>query len=377
MRKFLLTALAVAMVAAPALAGDFTFEGEYTLQGFAWDDAGDSGFGMARTDGYYTNDLEAILTLKAGDVSAVVDLAVVSSAYNELAGHTPVRGDDIVDNYWITAKLTDGLTLKTGEYALDWGNCIAIDDQGGYNIALIYTLNENTTLSGTIGKNSEGDSGAEDADVDHYVISALMKNLGPFSKLNAHLVYQMDEIAETTDQLIGLEYGIAAGPVALSGEAGFFSGDNAEGNYLLLIAGLKEVVGFDLNVLLFQSSDDMFTGFGESWSPLLIAGNDDGEWYDDFSAALPVPTTWANTTIFGLTGSYAVNDKLTIGGAVAMITETEDTFVGLEVTEIDLTATYQVTENLSLMAGYGTMSVDTTWPEWDVSLLTAKATLTF
>ncbi len=366
MRKFLLTALAVAMMAAPALAGDVTIGGKYMLQGYAWDVDG-------YTDGYYINDFEAILTLKSGDVTAVADLELVDSNYDgfgEVSGHTPVRGSDIVDNYYITAKLMDGLTLKTGEYALDWGNKIAIFNQGGYNIGITYSL-DMLDLAFTIGKAVEADNWftGEDADIDVYVLSAIFKKAGPFSKLNLHLAYVMGEEindgyygynADFSDSLIGIEYAAAIGPVALSGEAGFFSGDYSEGNYFLLIAGLKELVGFDLNVLLFQASDDM-SSWGENWSPLLVVGNDDAEWFDD---------TWGNTTFYGVNGSYAVNDKLSIGGAVVMITPTDGDW---DVTEIDVTGTYKVADNFSVMAGAGMVSGDIP----DITLYTAKAMFTF
>jgi hypothetical protein len=374
MKKFILLVLAVVFAAAPALAGDVALSGKYWFQGYQLTDNNTD-----VVDAWYIDDYELIVKVTQGDVQAVVDLEVADNNRDDLFGNARARhsgagsaSTDIVDQYYVTGKLMDGLVLKAGCYYLSFGANIAIFRQGGFNVGAVYSLDA-VDLGLTIAKTSEGSTTDADADTDLNVISANFKKAGPFTKLNVILAYNAAEesttpvVAESTDTFLGAEFAIPAGPVALSGELGTFSGDNKSGDYLFLAAGLKDLVGFDLNAIVLYSTlpDAGKTfGFGEAFQPLLILLNNDLGYINPGNSDL---------TLLLLTGSYAVNDKVTIGAAllpVAQLTDEGDA-IG---TEIDVTATYKFADNLNIMAGLGYFMPDGDDP---VQLLTTKATFSF
>ncbi len=387
MKKFILLVLAVVFAAAPALAGDVALSGKYWFQGYQLSE-GDA------SDAWYIDDYELIVKVTQGDVQAVVDLEVNDANRNELFGNGPTGdlpydrprhsgagslSDDIVDQYYVTGKVMDGLVLKAGSYYLSFGANIAIFRQGGFNIGGVYSL-DSVDLGLTIAKLAEGDNTTgdfKDADTDLNIITANFKKAGPFTKLNLILGMMMAEeatapavVAETSDTFFGAEFALPVGPVALSGELGTFSGDLKSGDYLYVVAGLKDVVGFDFNAhLLYSTLPDAGKSFGwsEAFQPLLILLNNDLA-YANFANS--------DLTALLLTGSYAVNDKITIGGALLPLAQGTDSGDAIG-TEIDVTATYKAADNFTIMAGLGDVMWDDAISSDDTMLLTTKATFSF
>jgi len=384
MKKFLLIALAVAFGATTAVAGDVTASGKYWLSGQMLDTKS-SPAGNKVSDAFYLNDFQLNTTVTQGAVAAFINWEIVDSNKGELAGLSRNRHSngvtDIVSNYYITYKASDALTLKTGSYGLQWGRGLFISDtrnstntQGvvGYNIGVAYGL-EMVDLGLTISQLAEADyvesaTKTVDADVVGYLLSAGFKKAGPFTKLNIYLLDVMQDKGLFTyvsgaspsksATLIGVDFAVPAGPVALAGELGFFGGDivgatavsKSEGNYVELEAGFKELVGFDLNLGILYSSDKATSStYGDNWSPLLLLGNNHltATNFDN-----------GNKTLVWIAGSYAVNDKVTLGGVILPYAQATKVVTGSKKlgTEVDLTATFKLADNATYSASYGTVS---------------------
>ncbi|MCJ7500247.1 hypothetical protein MUP29_08320 [bacterium] len=362
MKKLSIILLVLAFAASfvsVALAGDMSVRGYFTLDGEKVDGMdrgqipGGKNFNKDTSEAWFDNEVKLYFTFTEGDVTAhwrmeVSDTEGLSSATG--------TGGNIVDDYWVKWQINDSFAFKTGEYFHGWGLDIANDVFGGYNLELMWG-NDTMDVSAAIMKKAEADTttGAgsyEDADTDIISLDVDFKSVGPFTKLAAHYAMGDDEVTDESATLMGLEWGVPIGPVSWMGEYGAFGGD-FDGDYIYTELGFDDLVGLGLTLGYFSSSEDLADQYEEDWQPFQIL-------LDDVSAASATVgnTNNANATIIFVGGNHNFTDKLNVGlkYATADFTKTPaglDDAVG---TEIDVTASYKLADNITYKAAVGSFS---------------------
>lgn len=360
MKKLSMILLALALVLAytvPAMAihigddrdpavGSLGINGQYVLDGEKVDYDGDEA-------AWYDNDVDVNFTWKLGDITV--------RWRAELDDTEGLQGDKnpagIVDDLWMTYKLSDALTLKIGEFFIG-SSAIADDTTGGFNVQAMYGMDAVDLAFAIVKKVEDGGSSSADAagdeDTDRLVLSADFKEAGPMTKLYFAYVMEDNQATEEGASFMLLDAAAPIGPVALGFQYGSFggtdgtSGADAEGNYMLVDIGLEELIGFDLNFQYFSASDDLYGGWEEDYAPYQIIQDE----------VVLTSETSRDMTTMALTGSYAYNDKLSLGAAFIMA---ETTDAGDEIgTEFDVMATYKIADNVTYKAAIGSFSDDTT-----------------
>jgi hypothetical protein len=363
---FTVPAMAIHVGEADAPDGALGVTGRYQFDGEAKDVDG------TKSD-FYDDDLDIQLVLEMGDVKAQVSL--------EMADTNPFEGTankSPVDNYYIQWAAMDNLDLKIGEYGLSFARTIGTDAAGARNIQATYSMDA-LSISGAIIVEDDGSNakdvagipapanswdpayagtitvGPTDDDNNTLYLKLSAKEAGPFTKLDLVSYTQMndvtsaqantaggfDDLSAGENSYTGVDLALPIGPVDLAFEYGANGGD-IDGTFMLVEIGLEDLVGFDLGVNYFASSDDYLAAYDENaWSPMTIFGDNINEGCYDMTAI------WVDA-------SYAVNDKLTVTGQVLVSAEND---AGDEYgTEVDVGLKYKIADNVSYAAAYGTYS---------------------
>ena len=388
MKKFSITLLALALAfvfTVPAMAihvgeadgpeGSLGITGRYQFDGEARDIDGEK-------KDFYDDDLDLSITMTKGDVKAWVGL--------EIADTNPWEGNGNkapVDGYYVDWSAMDNLNVKIGEYGLAFARGIGTDAAGARNIQATYSMDA-LSISGAIIVENDGANGSgieangiaavaaspaagtaavayagtiinRDASDDNNTLYLKLsaKEAGPFTKLDLVSYTQMNTIqnaqADSTTGLyvdlpesaensyLGVDLALPIGPVGLAFEYGANGGD-LDGTFMLAEIGLGDLVGFDLGINYFTSSDDYLKSYdANAWSPGMILGDQINEDVLDM-------------TIIWVDASYAVNDKLSVNGMAVVSAENDagDAYG----TEINVGLKYKIADNISYAASYGTYS---------------------
>lgn len=343
--SIILLALALALVfTVPAMAihvgdadspeGELGITGRYQFDGEAWDVDGD------KID-LFDDDMDISIVLQKGPVKAFLGL--------EPADTNPAEGNankNIVDNYYVEWTAMDNLKVKIGEYGMGFAREIGTTDLGERNIQVTYMMDA-LDISAALLKADDGANNApfpdpvNEDDDDTIVIMLSAKEAGPFEKLDVIAISEQNDISADENSYTGVDLALPLGPVAFAMEYGANGGD-LEGNFMLFEIGLEDLVGFDLGVNYFMSSDDYAGAYdGNDWSPAMILGDQINEELADIS-------------VIYLTAGYGVNDKLNINGTAVVAAENDagDDYG----TEIDVGLKYQLADNVSYKLAYGTYS---------------------
>jgi hypothetical protein len=291
---------------------------------------------------WYDDDMEIVLRLNQGTVTGVVDLEITDD--ENFDGTSKDRTGDLVDNYWVEWAAMDNLKVKIGEYGLSFGAKVLIYAKpAAHHIGVTYQLDA-VDLGFYLGKVDEGAEKNDDViedDVDSISLLVNVKSVDFFSKL-AFLYVTQDDSVDNQLTYIGFDSKFMAGPVAVNLEYGSVGSDDATydgGNFLLAQIGLDDVVGFDFNVDYFSSSeefdDTMLSATGGDFYPYMIVTFRSG-FLGDLNEC----------TLIGLSGSYAINDKMTLVGKVLASGTygVDDDSVG---TEIDAHLKYKFDDNVN------------------------------
>jgi hypothetical protein len=377
MKKLSITLLALALAlvfTAPAMAihvgeadspdGALGISGRYQFDGEAKDVDG------TKSD-FYDDDLDIQLVLELGDVKAQVSL--------EMADTNPFEGTankSPVDNYYVQWAAMDNLTLKIGEYGIAFARGIGTDAAGARNIQATYSMDA-LSITGAIMVEDDGSNNSVDGtpipvdpwdpayagtitavtedDNNTLYLKLSVKEAGPFTKLDLVSYTQMNDnaaaqansvgpdtkITSSENSYTGVDLALPIGPVDLAFEYGANGGD-IDGTFMLVEIGLEELVGFDLNVNYFTSSDDYLAAYDENaYSPMIILGDNINEGCYDL-------------TTITVDASYAVNDKLTITAQALLSAENDagDAYGS----EFDVGLKYKIADNVSYAAAYGSYS---------------------
>ena len=342
MKKLSITLLALALALAftvPAMAihigddqspeGSIGFTGRYQFDGETRDIDGE-------TVDFFDDDLDVSITMIKGDVKGFVGLEIADTPDFAGAGHVNANVSNIVDNYYVEWSAMDNLKVKIGEYGLAFGRAIGTDGAGERQIQVTYSMDA-LSISGALMKAVNGDE--DENDTLYVKLSA--KEAGPFTKLDVVSYGQMNDLTTTENSYTGVDLALPIGPVALAFEYGANGGD-LDGTFMLAEIGLEELVGFDVGVNYFASSDDYAGPYdGNDWAPGMILG-------DQINGGV------ADMTAIWLTFGYGVNDKLSLN-AKAILSAEDD--AGNEYgTEIDVGLKYKLADNINYQAKYGTYS---------------------
>ena len=348
--SIIMLALALALVmAVPAMAihvgspdspdGELGVTGRYQFDGESRDIDGE-------THAFFDDDLDIAFKWGMGDVVAYVSLEMSDRIFeggNGGSRDSEDTNDDTnfkvpaVDNYYIEWAVMDNLKLKIGEYVIDFGRLVGLDGAGASNIQLKYSM-ENLDISGALVKNFEDNTPGDDNDDDEIILQLDVKNVGPFTKLAAASYTEMNDNSATENSYMGLDVGLDIGPVGLGFEYGANGGD-LDGDFYVLEVGLGGLIGFDLNVNYFQSSDDYLTPYaGNDWSPVLIYGDNVNGDMTDTSAI------WVDAT-------YNLNDAMRL--SAQYLFQAENDAGDAWGTEFDFGLRWAIADNVSWALAYG------------------------
>jgi hypothetical protein len=330
MKKFYIIMLALvvgAAMAVPAMAGDFSIKGQYVFDGEDRDIAG-------AESAFYDDDLDLDLDVVMGDVGFHWDLELSDDESFDGIG----QANALYDNYFVTYQATDALSVKIGEYAIGFNGSRAADGLGNRNIGIGYALDA-ADIFLLISKEVEG---GED-DNDAMGVTVAVKEAGPLTKLNFLFANTTNEVTAASDDssIIAVGAALPAGPVSLDLEFASASSDIAgnDGTYMMVVIGLDELVGFDLDLTYYAADDEWNAIFGEDWDPMKI--------FVDIT----------DMTFIKLNASYAYNDDLKL--AAAALVSAEDDAGNDAGTEFDVSGTYTLADNATYAAGYASYSPDT------------------
>jgi hypothetical protein len=342
MKKFyiIMLALAVAVaMAVPAVAGDFSIKGQYVFDGETGEDS------AGNTNAFYDDDLDLDLDIVEGDVSFHWDL--------ELSDDQRFDGEEqenaLYDNYYVTYQATDALSVKIGEYAIGFAGSRAADGVGNRNIGVGYALDA-ADIFLLFAKEDEGNTSSTVAygpdfedDDDILALTVTVKEAGPLTKLNFLYASATNELSAGDDDasIIGVGAALPAGPVSLDIEYASVTSDvtaDDGGTYMMLVVGMDELVGFDLDLTYYAADAEWTAAFGEDWDPMKIF------------------TDITDMTFIKLNASYAYNDDLSLAAAMLLSAEND---AGADYgTEFDVSGTYTLADNASYAAGYASYSPD-------------------
>ena len=356
--SIILLALAFALVmTVPALAihigddgtaeGGLGITGTYKIDGQSNDDDGTK-------SAAYDDDFEVVLKFATGPVVATIDLEISDDGSYD--GKDITRGADIVDNYYVTYQAMDALMFKFGEYSCAFGRAIGTDGACAHNIQATYSLD---AADITLILSKEDELGEDDDDA--MVIKVDVKEAGPFTTLSlASYTDANDGSGDPESSYTGLDVALPIGPVAFAMEYGANGSDN-EGNFMLFEIGLEELIGFDVTINYFMSSDDYLAPYsGDDYAPLGVFFDEVNDGQTDATAL------WVD---FG----YGVNDNLSVSAAVLAMAEND---AGDDLgTEFDVGMKYKLADNVTYQASYASFTEGDVEP--DRSELFHRLTLKF
>ena len=103
----ILLALAIAAFAVPAMAGEVTMDGEYTVGGFSESNGSDSAM--------FEHELDLNIDVTSGDVSFHWDVELSEGAFDTDVADNDAAG--VYDAFYVKWQATDALATKIGVYA--------------------------------------------------------------------------------------------------------------------------------------------------------------------------------------------------------------------------------------------------------------------
>jgi len=356
----------------PAVDEGFSISGSYTLDAERYVSRANTG-----DRAWFDDDLEVVLKVNKGDVTAVVDLEVSDDENFDGTGANGLRPNDLIDNYWVTFDnfVTDGLSLKIGEYSVSFGKKVVFYAEGNHLIGLKYGL-DSFDLGLYLAKQDETKTDPE-TDEDLTIFTAGVKGVDFFKKLNLIFATASDETAGGYDYgYTGIDTAFDLGPIPLTVEYGAISDDDPSGNdggtFYVLTANFKELVNFNLGVEYYSGNEDMgeATFGGNDYYPLMIYGfrSGDNGGFDDVNLAI-------------LTAGYKYSDNLSLKAKVLVQGEEGSTQGNGSVgTEIDIHGIVKLASNASATLTYATWAPGDAYaaPDDDTSTdLRARLKLTF
>ena len=407
MKKITVLALAACMafaVAVPAMAVEVDFSGYYRVRGFmnsniSLDDRAEE------SEAYYDNRFRLQTVFKATDAVSVTTRfdALDDDVWgdtNNLEGDKNEANIDW-DRVYMTIMSDVGMFMIGHQQAGVWGLDFFDDDYNDDRIK--YTGKTGDVYFGAIiQKTSEVDSesawaadGESDADTDVYYLFGGIKQEGMEAGLLATYARDTTTDAMTVTKQALLPYGkFTAGPLSVRGEIVYefgdmdFDGSTPDTDIDALSYALEGSFSLDMARLYLgwvsvsgqEDGDDMtmgnmtYGGLGDDFNPLAILTDDlGGKMLNSkarlsnimqVDAGLLPPTALSSADMVALCGvnllyagaDVAVNDKLTVAGIIgyAMANE-DDILTGTTIddvygTEIDVTVTYQIMDNLEYEA---------------------------
>jgi len=329
----------------PAVDEGFSISGSYTIDAEDFTDRDDT-----KTQ-WFDDDLEVVLKVNKGDVTAVVDLEVSD---NESFDGSKASSPNLIDNYWVQLDnfITDGLGLKIGEYSISFAKKVVVYAEGAHVIGLKYGI-DNFDLGLYIAKNDENKTDPE-TDEDMTILTANVKGVDFFKKLNFIFITDSDESPADTRSgdygYTGIDAAFDLGPVPVTIEYGAISDDAGTGNdggtFYVATANFKELVNFDLGLEYYSGNEDMgeITFGSNDYFPLMIYGfrSGDNGGFQDVNLAI-------------LTAGYKYSDDISLKAKVLVQGKEGSSMGDGDVgTEIDLHATVKLASNASATLTYAT-----------------------
>lgn len=333
-----------------ALAVEVSVEGTYVIDGDYYD-TGDVDYR------YYSHELDIAVTFATDENTRLkTSFGIVDRTW----GDDPdgiYTSEFTLDRVWLTHVFACGTKAEAG--LMDggaWGTMLGDADDGYLRLRVTKDYSFGT-LSAYVQKNNEiGASDAsvvdgEDDDADEYSVEMTVK-AGDLV-LMPKLAYADDSSTVADQGADGTQTILAA--MAVTGEFGAL-GFEAELNYwdvatdvpgdsdhttINLYADVwmtMDALKVGLAMAYGTDDDGNFTDFGTDFCPMVLMDNDDGDIAGLGAMAL-----------VKVYGDYAVNDKLSLGAALAYADVAENAW-GTDDTgilEINLTGSYQLTEALS------------------------------
>ncbi|MBU1171742.1 MAG: hypothetical protein KKD44_19485 [Proteobacteria bacterium] len=342
----------------PGLVGaEMTVEGTYVVDGDYYD-TGDVDYG------YYSHELDIAVMFKTDENTYLkTSFGIVDRTWGDDPA-TIYTSDFTLDRVWLTHKFMSGYTVEAG--LMDggtWGTMLGDADDGYLRLRLAkdYTIG---TLCGYVQKNNE--IGASDTtvvdgekdDADEYSVGMIVKagnvTIMPMVSYADDSSTVMDQGSEGTKTVLV--------DLAVSGDMGAI-GFEAEINYFDVstdVPGDSDFSNINLYADVWTTMDAIKAGLA-----LAYGTEDDGHYVDFGVDFAPMELMDNDGDISGLGammfvkvyGEYTVNEKLSLGAAIAYGDFEEDA-VGTSdtgLTEFDITGSYKITDALtySVALAYG------------------------
>lgn len=395
MKKISVLALAACMafaIAVPAMAVDVDFSGYYRVRGFM-----NSNITLndqtEESEAYYDNRFRLQTVFKATDA---VSVTTRFDALDDNVWGDQTENDIDWDRVYMTIMSDVGMFMIGHQQAGVWGLDFFDDDYNDDRIKYVGKTGD-VYFGAIIQKTSETDSDAawspssgagSDADTDVYYLFGGVKQEGLEAGLLAAYARDATTPFVTATQYALLPYGkFTAGPLSVRGEIVYefgemdFDGTTPDVDIDTLSYALEGSFSLDMARLYLgwvsvsgqEDGDDMtmgnmaYGGLGDDFNPLALLTDDLGGKMLNSKADLANIMSGGTLTsadvvaLCGVDLLYAgadvtVNDKLSVAGIIgyAMANE-DDILTGTAIddvygTEIDVTVTYQIMDNLEYEA---------------------------
>jgi len=425
MKKLLAVLFALSLVCAfamPAAATDVTVKGSYFISGNFQDNPSmQDGDASGSASSQWTHqqlrtqvDFDVAKGLK---FSTRFDILERYWGQAKVSGATEAQTTDLEENIefdraWITANVGPGV-LQAGYQQTDYaptklGNFYSSGPSVRYDIPFGNFVAELRWQKASA--DAEGDVGVTDAaqDIDDYAV-ALMYKLGKgfVGAYNIYTVDQHDDTYTITKNTFNPYFKYAFGPVTVQAESAWITGEkdfDAVGTQDIDYDGLTFWVAADAKFGAIGVGGEIFSASGNDTTTL-----DKDESGGNIGLSAPGALImfdyylnkfngtaygmWAyggraNINLVDVYGSYQVTPKLSLMAKFiyADAQEKESTYGTVDTdmgTELDLTATYKIYDNLSYMVGFGYLWTGDYWKTSttdkidDDYLITNKLTLVF
>ncbi len=394
MRKLffgLIVLVLMMMFAMPAAAVDMSVNGEFYVQGY-YDDNGDllkeeTGANGSSSAWYNTRlRVDAVLTVDPS-LKLVTRFDALEGYWNTPGGpaeYDAGREDDNIDfdRAYIDLKTKYGRFFVGYQCGGTWGTWFANKEIDVARIKYYY-FNKGLVCGGIIEKNREGDQGTDltDADNDKYYLYAIKYFKGgqvgilygnidyaawkstarfdmhyhliyPYLKWKVGNIYVEAELNYAFGDSKVWDDGIAADDVDKKGLSWYVNGKYSFGN--AYVGGqIAFVQGDDPDT----ADEDESGPTGSDYDPCLILWNSDlVKWSGQNLGHGPTSgDSMANSWLYQIYAGMSVNPKIDIVASYSYATADEDANLEDDEigSEIDVTATYKVFENLEYMVGFG------------------------
>jgi len=424
MKKLLAVLFALSLVCAfamPAAAADVTVKGSYFISGNFQDNPSmQDGDASGSASSQWThqqlrvqNDIQVEKGLK---LSVRYDIMERRWGTAKVSGQATSTMDSLEQNIefdrgWITANVGPGV-LQAGYQQTDYaplklGNFYSSAPSVRYDIPFGKFVAELRWQKASA--DAEGDVGVTDAakDIDDYAVALMYKLDKGF--VGAYNIYTIDQTSDTytiTKNTFNPYFKYAFGPVTVQAEAAWIQGEKD------FDAAASQDIDYD-GLTFWVAADAKFGAIGVGGEIFSASGNDLTTTDDETGGLIGLSApgalimfdyylnkfngtaygTWAyggraNINLADVYVSYKVDPKLTLMAKFlyADAQEKEATYGTIDTemgSELDLTATYKIYDNLTYMVGFGYLWTGDYWKTSstdkidDDYLITNKLTLVF